>query len=337
MRVLGHFHLYPPGHNAGAEWMAHSILTRFLPAAEVRVLTTFPPRRRDSFEGVSVEYVPRQGAVMAEYQRASIAVTHLDASGAAMRQARRTRTPLVHLVHNHRQLAHNGVRPDVAQLVVWNSEWLADPEWQGESMVVVPPVWLDRFESVTPGDCVTLVNLTEAKGAPVFFHLAELFPDVPFLGVRGAYGVQAIPDVLPPNVTIIPNQRDIRVVYDRTRVLLMPSTYESFGRVGVEAAACGIPTIASDTPGLLEAGVACANLPIGEGAALPPVGGFPREAPSMDAAVLAPWAEQLSQLLTDPAEYAAAAAHGRARAAELESVSERQVSALVARMTELAG
>jgi glycosyltransferase involved in cell wall biosynthesis len=41
-------------------------------------------------------------------------------------------------------------------------------------------------------------------------------------------------------------------VYARTRILLMPSEYESWGRAGVEAMASGIPVIASPTPGLKE-------------------------------------------------------------------------------------
>ncbi|WP_262928542.1 glycosyltransferase family 4 protein [Streptomyces sp. CBMA152] len=41
-------------------------------------------------------------------------------------------------------------------------------------------------------------------------------------------------------------------VYSRSRVILMPSLYESWGRVAVEAFASGIPVIAHTTPGLVE-------------------------------------------------------------------------------------
>jgi glycosyltransferase involved in cell wall biosynthesis len=44
----------------------------------------------------------------------------------------------------------------------------------------------------------------------------------------------------------------MKEVFKKTRLLLMPSSYESWGRVGLEAAASGIPTIATATEGLLE-------------------------------------------------------------------------------------
>ena len=56
-----------------------------------------------------------------------------------------------------------------------------------------------------------------------------------------------------PNVEVIGKTSNMRDdVYARTRVLLMPSTRESWGMTGVEAMASGIPVIASPLPGLRE-------------------------------------------------------------------------------------
>ena len=54
---------------------------------------------------------------------------------------------------------------------------------------------------------------------------------------------------------------DIRKILKDTRILLIPSEYESWGQVAIEAASCGIPVIASNATGLKEslgeAGIFC--------------------------------------------------------------------------------
>jgi glycosyltransferase involved in cell wall biosynthesis len=127
--------------------------------------------------------------------------------------------------------------------------------------IVRPAVDPERYRT-TPGNHATLVNLNDAKGGRVFWRLAKAMPHQLFLGVRGGYGEQvgfpatrtaAQVAALPRNVTLqwpTANMRDD--VYARTRVLLMPSSYESWGRVAVEAMASGIPVMAHPTPGLLE-------------------------------------------------------------------------------------
>jgi glycosyltransferase involved in cell wall biosynthesis len=83
--------------------------------------------------------------------------------------------------------------------------------------------------------------------------VARLLPDTRFLAVQGGYGDQGIPKVVPSNVEVIePTDDPTGEIYARTRILLVPSIYESWGRVGAEAASSGIPVIASATPGLQE-------------------------------------------------------------------------------------
>jgi glycosyltransferase involved in cell wall biosynthesis len=118
--------------------------------------------------------------------------------------------------------------------------------------VVRPPVRAADYRT-TPGDMITLINLFANKGADTFWALAERMPDRQFLAVRGSYGEQVLRDL--PNVEVVDNVPGgdmAKLVYARTRILLMPSEYESWGRTGVEACASGIPVIATPTPGLLE-------------------------------------------------------------------------------------
>lgn len=94
------------------------------------------------------------------------------------------------------------------------------------------------------GDCITLVNANQNKGTHVFLELARRMPHRKFLGVLPYYGEKQVPPA-PSNVEWIGFDDDIRTILKRTRILLMPSYYESFGRIAVEAMINGIPVLYS--------------------------------------------------------------------------------------------
>jgi glycosyltransferase involved in cell wall biosynthesis len=112
---------------------------------------------------------------------------------------------------------------------------------------VVRPI-LHTEEIVIPepfeGDCITLVNANHNKGVIQFLELARRMPDRKFLGVLPYYGELMVPPA-PANVQWVPFVDDIREVLKQTRILLMPSFYESYGRIGIEAMVNGIPVIYS--------------------------------------------------------------------------------------------
>jgi glycosyltransferase involved in cell wall biosynthesis len=253
VKVLAHVHMYVPHHNAGAELMLHTLLRHLVDQDhEVRVLIARTPSAMYAHEDITCSRSTRR-EFDRWYQWADVAITHLDLTREAMSYAQKHATPLVHIVHNDRQLTYHRVEHPVgAQLVVFNSRWIADKvRWKGPSIVIRPPVAADDYRTAR-GSALTLVNLSPSKGAEIFYELAARLPERRFLGVLGAYGRQLRPRVPLPNVTIVQNTPEIRAVYAQTRILLMPSDYESWGRVAIEAAASGIPTIAHPTPGLCE-------------------------------------------------------------------------------------
>jgi len=95
------------------------------------------------------------------------------------------------------------------------------------------------------GDKITLINANQNKGVHQFLDLARRMPDRKFLGVLPYYGERVLPASPPQNIEWVPFDDDIRNILRRTRILLMPSYYESFGRVAVEAMINGIPVIYS--------------------------------------------------------------------------------------------
>lgn len=260
MRVVTLIHFYLPHHRAGSETMMHAMLRALADAGhDAHVVVTSQPEGVDDYgvDGVVVHRagtgertVPRLVAALAP----DVLVTHHQETPHTSKLGRDLGVPVVHVIHNH--MHHTNLwlhkRPTLA---VFNTHWIARhfaKRHKGlRSIVVHPPVSGDEHVT-TPGDRVTLVNLNRDKGSGVFYELAQRMPDVGFLAVVGGHGHQVIRDDL-SNVEIQHPTGDMRgQVWARTRVLLMPSIYESFGMVAVEAAHSGIPTVAHPTPGLLE-------------------------------------------------------------------------------------
>jgi glycosyltransferase involved in cell wall biosynthesis len=100
------------------------------------------------------------------------------------------------------------------------------------------------FEGGPRGEYITLINANLNKGVHQFVGLARAMPDRKFLGILPYYGEKNLPPC-PENIKWIPFQDDVRDVLKDTRILLVPSYYESFGRVAIEAMINGIPVIYS--------------------------------------------------------------------------------------------
>ncbi|MEO8369400.1 MAG: glycosyltransferase family 4 protein [Candidatus Solibacter sp.] len=130
----------------------------------------------------------------------------------------------------------------------------------GRSAAVIhPPIYGEgpfadygNFES----GLVTMINPCAVKGLTIFLETAARLPEVEFAVVPG-WGTtsddrRALQRL--PNIHILPNAPNIDDVLARSRILLMPSLwYEGFGLIVMEAMLRGIPVVASDSGGLVEA------------------------------------------------------------------------------------
>lgn len=261
MKVVGVLPLYPPQSMVGAWISTHACLAHLAQGGhDVEVVTTLARFPVYELDGITVH--PRAHLRHAT-EGADVIVSHLGDRGQGAHRARQVGARSVRMVHGAVPDASTLLAKGPTDLVVWNSTATAESiDWPGPAITVRPPIRPAEYR-VQPGEATTLVNLAKAKGGDLFWRLAEAMPGRRFLGVMGGYGVQQLSVEAEAalmlgleqvgNVSVWRPRTDAREVYSATRVLLMPSEVESYGRVGIEAMCSGIPVVAHPSPGLCEA------------------------------------------------------------------------------------
>ncbi len=314
--ILAYVHAYVGmEHNAGAETTLHDILKNLVEngwnATVLLKPNKFSWSQNKSLDGIEeywhegVHVIPltNKKQIVNYIPKADVTISHLECSQELHLNSNKWHVPTIHLVHNNHPLTVRWMQ--TADAMIINTEWIANEEefksHPAPKMVLNPPIDPSEY-ATTRGKSITLVNLWEDKGSAIFYELARRFPELDFLGVKGGYGVQELKDL--PNVTIMEHTADMKKVFENTKIILMPSKYESFGRVGVEAMASGIPTIAHPTNGLLES-----------------LGNSGTFADRDDADA---WETALRDLLK-PAKYGKASKLALARSKALEEQRERQL------------
>ena len=259
MKILYSIHGYPPHLNAGAEMMLHDLAKFFISKGhEVKVLIPEPMvtgvQNPYQFDGVWVH--PRRKNVWEEhYKWADVVFTHLGETPFALQTCRTMDKHCVFFAHNtwlYSDLKEAEKRGNVS--VVYNSQFAKEElGYNLPNYVLTPPCDFRKYDNgKDPYDnrYITIINFNENKGGMEFFEIARRMPDRKFLAVKGSYGDQC--NIFPDNVRVIENTTEIMKVYGNTRILCMPSAYESWGRTATEAMCSGIPVIANDTSGLEE-------------------------------------------------------------------------------------
>lgn len=323
MRVLAYVHGAVPHLQAGSETMLHALMRALRDAGhDIAVVCTKRPAARTDWviDGVPSRARPGQAAAdaYARRWRPDVIVSHHENARHAVALARRLQAASVALMHNDFPQAHRFLATDRPDLAVCNTQWLAArlrPERRGIASVVVRPPVDPTAHATTPGDLVTMVNLYRMKGPNTMWRLAHRLPQTRFLAVRGGYGQQDVRAGY-ANVEVIDTTTDMRSdVWSRTRVLIVPSQYESYGMAAVEALASGIPVIAAPTPGLREA--------LGRGAVF-----VPRGDPLS-------WERHLTTLMRDRHAWERASTLARERSAQIAHQTASDLEAWVAAVAAL--
>jgi glycosyltransferase involved in cell wall biosynthesis len=209
-----------------------------------------------------------------------------------------------------------------AAAIVTISRFVSDyiRQWTGlESLTCHPPHYgsgpFSRYGRVD-NDYVLMMNACAVKGISIFTSLASAMPEVEFAALPGWGTTAADRCALEaiPNVILLENSKNLDDILRRTRVVLMPSLWiEGFGMAVVDSMLRGIPVLASNYGGLVEA-------KLGTDYLLPvhPIESFADEldenmlpTPVVPEQDISPWQQALAGLLADRASYErqSAAAH----------------------------
>ena len=193
-----------------------------------------------------------------------VAVVHSGAPVIMSNALRSCRVPTVGYLRNVEVDRSDGDPSQLRDLaLISNSQFTADwyaARYALRSEVVHPLFQAERYRTKSAQTHVVFINPHPLKGRDTAIAIAQACPEIPFLFVEawtlGMADREALARQIDQlhNVTLLPRTNDMRQIYRRARVVLVPSQWEeAFGRVVAEAQFSGIPAITSAIGGLPEA------------------------------------------------------------------------------------
>lgn len=256
MTLTAFLHGYPPGWSMGGEVSTHRTL-RAVPGSTVFTNT----EKRYELDGVSVR--PLVGTLYPDIMNAaqlagsSALFAHSTLSQSTVRAARRLKLPSILAVHAPPRFAADLRRAWSSSTVrLYNTE-AARQEWHDPlGWLLHPPVGDPPALVVDgPHDALTLTSSLLNKGVVQTLGLAAKWSHRRFIIVRSpAHGTHGTADfeeqaAALPNVEVWDRLHPDEMfrLWAETRVLLVPSRYETYGLSALEAAWHAIPSVHVDT------------------------------------------------------------------------------------------
>ena len=278
MKILGHYKHAWPVQRGGSEVAAHRVL-KWLAARGHEVTVAVTAQKARPADGVNYVTATDRRVQRSLWEQADVVMAHQAATVEAGPLAKATGRRVFHWAHNNSWFPSFSEHLSPGRdTVLWNSYALAampaSQTWEGDGMVLHPPVFADEYE-YSYGDAILQVNLSRIKGGETFWSLALDNPDIPFLGIVGGWGSQldergvehhfkhAVKPLMSQSrqhVSIIDSTEDMAgEVYPRAKAIIIPTQRvtqhqvgESGGLVAAEAICCGVVPIATDSVGMRE-------------------------------------------------------------------------------------
>lgn len=117
-----------------------------------------------------------------------------------------------------------------------------------KSQIIRPFIDLNKYKTKPSGENILYIGPSKAKGQEIFLKIVERMPERKFVVVGNISNIKKF-----PNLEIIKWTNDMKSIYKKTRLLLVPSVYpDPCPRVVIEAGVSGIPSLVSSRGGLPE-------------------------------------------------------------------------------------
>jgi hypothetical protein len=268
MNIIALTHGYPPIWNMGGEVSLHRSL---IPLAGKKIVLTKTEEPYE-FEGIYVKkikaknvldvntnYVPIAKQLRMLNANVVIAQNELSLPAVlAAREADAISIVSVHTPPKYGKLIRKAVA--TADYAIYNTNHSAKEWGEPNAFVIHPPINILPERSEVKADAYTLLSSLVNKGVEVVLALAKLYPNQRFIIVRSpAEPTHGLPDLEErvkklPNIELHPRvaPEEVYKYLEQTRILLVPSRYETYGMSAIEAAQYGIPCVHVDTPHVRE-------------------------------------------------------------------------------------
>lgn len=266
MKILSVVKLYAHKNKSGGEMYLHHLLKEFQNRkCDVSVLIPkcekIEPFEYDSIKGAETNEENWKCYI----DQADLIITHLDFSAEVMDYCLKKNKPVVFILHcyiprDNKYLKNPNIIKIFNSKYIYNTSLRETLDIQGATFIIYPYTDYNKYKKYATTDLkyrqyITFINPQRCKGADVFYELAKAYPKRKFLLVEGGYypHLQLIKYNL-PNVTVHKNtDRILEDIYLKSRIVLQPSRFETYGMIASETRAMGLPCIVNgNSEGLRE-------------------------------------------------------------------------------------
>jgi glycosyltransferase involved in cell wall biosynthesis len=253
MKILLSPGIYLPHQRAGSEICLHRTCKYLLSKGhEVKAITRYPLDYH--FERIDV-YAQKKDYKDCHndlWNWADLVFCQLSGTYYAMNKQKLMPKKVINFTHNNAGYPQINIRKNV--FTVYNTEQIKkELNYNHDSFVLHPPVDYRDFVNVdiTKAEYITLINHNENKGGQILIEIAKRLPNLKFMAVQGGYYHQIYNHKI-KNIKYVGITDNIKKYLAKTKLMIAPSDYDSYGMAQVEALCCNIPVIASDILGFKE-------------------------------------------------------------------------------------